>query len=342
MKNKKSKGRIVLLVIFLVLFSLTGITALVGSIRQADALKKAVPYDFSGQIYTVGEKKMYAEICGPKDGIPVVFVSGLGDGAYSWCSYAPTIEGSYQTITYDPCGIGQSEATHGVVDDDSEILDLHGLLEVTGVEGPYILVGHSRGGAVVRRYAQLFPQETMGVVLVDTTNEEMISDTVSRIAYQANKLQYDLLSVTNLFGFPRLLEDMGTGLLAREIDDAIVREKGQEYLDALNESCFRSDYISTIARQFGTVQTLLDTIQKESQPLDIPAYVLYEVPTNDPDSPVEDTEEMLARCIKAISVQFPNINSQIIYDAGHYIHCSHPEEVTTGIEWVVAQYQGNK
>lgn len=342
MKNKRLKVRTVLAIISLVLLAFVTVTALVGSIRQEEARKEAASYEWEGQLYTVGDHQMYAEIHGTADKIPVVFVSGLADGAYSWCSYAPTIEGSYQTITYDPSGIGQSEAAKGAVDADAEILDLHGLLAATGVEGPYVLVGHSRGGAIVRRYAQLFPQETMGVVLVDATNEEMFTDTLSRIAYQANKLQYDMLSVTNYFGFPRLISDMGSSLMDRDIDDGIVAAKGTAYLDAINERCFRSEYISAVARQFGTVQTILDTVKHGNQGLSVPAYVLYEVPTNDPDSPVEDTKEMLARCIEAVSRQFPDIKSQIIYDAGHYIHFTRPEEVTSGIDWVVSEYQNNQ
>jgi pimeloyl-ACP methyl ester carboxylesterase len=340
-KSRKSKGRTVLAVIAVILLAFVTITALVGSIRQENARKDEASYEWDGQFYMVGDHQMYAEVNGPADGIPVVFVSGLADGVYSWCSYAPTIEDSYRTITYDPSGIGQSEASKGTSDPDAEILDLHGLLEATGVEGPYVLVGHSRGGAIVRRYAQLFPDEIRGVVLVDATNEEMISDTLSRIAYQANKVQYDLLSVTNLFGLPRLLNDMGSGLMDREIDDGILAAKGADYLSAINEMCYRSEYISAVARQFGTVQTILDSVKKADQSLKIPAYVLYEVSTNDPDSPVEDTEEMLSRCIAAVTKQFPDIKSQIIYDAGHYIHFTRPEEVSAGIDWVVSEYQNN-
>lgn len=47
------------------------------------------------------------------------------------------------------------------------VADLHALLHRAGVPGPYLLVAHSYGGLIVRYYAQTFPRETAGMVLVD-------------------------------------------------------------------------------------------------------------------------------------------------------------------------------
>ena len=338
MSNLKSKKRLIILIPLLTLTVLIITAGIAGSIRQADAVQRAGTYDWKGQFFTVGSKQIYAEIGGKSDAVPVVFVPGLADGVFSWCTYVPTIADSYQTITYDPCGIGQSGASSDAKGSDAEINDLHGFLAATGIEGPYVLVGHSRGGVIVRRYAQLFPEDVMGVVLVDATNEVMISSPLARASYQGNMVLYEILGFSNQFGIPRLVNDMGTGLLAREIDEEIVAEMGWEYLDAINEACFRSGYITEIAHQFGSVNEILDTIRSENQPLDIPAYVLFEVPTDDPDSPVDDTEEMLRLCIENVEQQFPDLQSQIVYDAGHYIHVTRPEEVTAGINWIISQY----
>jgi pimeloyl-ACP methyl ester carboxylesterase len=44
---------------------------------------------------------------------------------------------------------------------------LHAMLEAAGIKPPYVLVGHSCGGLVMRRYALLYPEDVSGVVLVD-------------------------------------------------------------------------------------------------------------------------------------------------------------------------------
>src|SRR5262249_36205812 len=52
------------------------------------------------------------------------------------------------------------------------VADLHALLQGAGVPGPYVLAGHSFGGLVVRLYASTYPDEGVGLVLVDAANEE--------------------------------------------------------------------------------------------------------------------------------------------------------------------------
>jgi len=50
--------------------------------------------------------------------------------------------------------------------------ELHRLLGAAGVPGPYVLVGHSFGGLLVRLYAARYPQEVAGLVLVDSAHEQ--------------------------------------------------------------------------------------------------------------------------------------------------------------------------
>ncbi len=49
--------------------------------------------------------------------------------------------------------------------------DLHALLETADVPGPYVLVGHSYGGMLMRLYASTYPDEVVGMVLVDAFSE---------------------------------------------------------------------------------------------------------------------------------------------------------------------------
>jgi pimeloyl-ACP methyl ester carboxylesterase len=52
------------------------------------------------------------------------------------------------------------------------VADLHALLHAAGVPGPYVLVGHSLGGIIVRQYAAAYPEEVAGLVLVDASHEQ--------------------------------------------------------------------------------------------------------------------------------------------------------------------------
>ncbi len=51
------------------------------------------------------------------------------------------------------------------------VADLHAVLKAARVPGPYVLVGHSTGGLIVRLYAATHPREVAGLVLVDALSE---------------------------------------------------------------------------------------------------------------------------------------------------------------------------
>jgi pimeloyl-ACP methyl ester carboxylesterase len=54
--------------------------------------------------------------------------------------------------------------------------ELHTLLGKAGIEGPYVLVGHSFGGMYMQTYAARYPDEVAGVALVDSpTGEDQFS-----------------------------------------------------------------------------------------------------------------------------------------------------------------------
>jgi pimeloyl-ACP methyl ester carboxylesterase len=53
------------------------------------------------------------------------------------------------------------------------VADLHALLDAAGIPGPYVLVGHSLGGIIVRLYAATYPDEVVGLVLVDAYSERL-------------------------------------------------------------------------------------------------------------------------------------------------------------------------
>jgi pimeloyl-ACP methyl ester carboxylesterase len=52
-----------------------------------------------------------------------------------------------------------------------EVFELHALLRVAKVPGPYVLVGHSIGGLLIRRYTEQYGSEVIGIVLAAATHE---------------------------------------------------------------------------------------------------------------------------------------------------------------------------
>jgi pimeloyl-ACP methyl ester carboxylesterase len=105
-----------------------------------------------------------------------VLVSGLEAPQSYWDSVIPDLAARTTVVTYDRAGVGKSEIgglpTHG----EQSAKDLQVLLETLSVPKPYILVGHSYGGNVVRLFASMFPDAMGGLILEDTQHEDVLNE----------------------------------------------------------------------------------------------------------------------------------------------------------------------
>ena len=126
----------------------------------------------------------------------IVFQSGLGDGQDAWKDVLPSLAKRYSVLAFDRPGRGQQPATQISRDPCTIAREQHELLVNTGAKPPYILVGHSLGGLYQYAYAQLYPAEVAGMVLVDPTPPHHW-ETMQREAPEAATL----LKVVRFVGF---------------------------------------------------------------------------------------------------------------------------------------------
>lgn len=102
------------------------------------------------------------------EGSPIVILDALGDGmSANWGWVQPEVAHSTRVCAYDRAGLGWSDAAPGPSDARTAAEALHALLTRAGVKGPYVLVGHSYGAHVVRLYADTYPADVVGMVLLD-------------------------------------------------------------------------------------------------------------------------------------------------------------------------------
>lgn len=122
----------------------------------------------------------------------VVFVSGFGSELGVWSAVQDSVSKFSRTISYDRAGIGKSELT--VRDRSLEVLvdELNSILEQEKIPAPYILVGHSYGGHIIRYFAHIYPDKIAGMVLVDPSVEYM-DDEIRRLKTPAEIKSYDSL-----------------------------------------------------------------------------------------------------------------------------------------------------
>jgi pimeloyl-ACP methyl ester carboxylesterase len=102
----------------------------------------------------------------------VVLDAGGGDGSESWDWVADAVAQFTLAVTYDRPGRGGSEVGPFPRTAHDMAEDLHTLLAKAGIPAPYVLVGHSLAGFIVRIYTSTYPDDVAGLVLVDTPHED--------------------------------------------------------------------------------------------------------------------------------------------------------------------------
>ena len=122
------------------------------------------------QMVDVGDHKLMALVSGSGQ-YTVVFESGFGNDLSIWRLVQPLVSEYATTVTYSRAGYPGSEEGPVPRTISQVNLELHNLLAELDLPPPYILVGHSLGGIFVRSFYATYPNEVLGMVLVDSSHE---------------------------------------------------------------------------------------------------------------------------------------------------------------------------
>jgi pimeloyl-ACP methyl ester carboxylesterase len=155
-----------LIVIMIIGFSYQGVSA----------WNESKKYSAVGEIYEVFGDNMHIYKGGKGDST-VVFNAGSGT-ANPYVDFYPLYEKLEEDTKYaviDRFGYGYSDTTDRKRDIDNIVEETRQLLKKSGLKPPYIMVGHSLASLETIRYAQKYPDEVEGIVLVDAGNPEFYS-----------------------------------------------------------------------------------------------------------------------------------------------------------------------
>ncbi|MFC0222851.1 alpha/beta fold hydrolase [Nocardioides zeicaulis] len=100
----------------------------------------------------------------------VVLFNGLGEFSASWARIVDGTTPTTRVCAYDRAGQGWSDDVDQPQDAVTAAEDLHAVLDAAGENGPFVLAGHSIGGPYALTYAHQYPDETAGLVLIDSTS----------------------------------------------------------------------------------------------------------------------------------------------------------------------------
>lgn len=151
---------------------LYALIALGGAWQTVQEFRDRQEYEGMGSLVHVDGRRMYLACRG--SGSPtVVLESGLGETSAYWGWIVPTVAQDTRVCVYDRAGRGRSDEAPAPRDGVGVATDLRSLL--AHVPGPFVLVGHSSGAQYVRIFAERYPKEVAGVVLLDPQPAEALT-----------------------------------------------------------------------------------------------------------------------------------------------------------------------
>lgn len=317
-------GRGILIALLLVL-----ILVPLGVLYQTDQIRlDQRQYPPPGVLVHVGEQQFHLYCTG--SGKPtIVLEAGLGDSSFIWNRVQKELSDATQVCSYDRPGLGWSDFSAELIPRERVAENLHMLLANAGVQGPYILVGHSIGGIYIREFTYAHPDEVAGLVYIDSVHEQQGITGERRREGMASSLN-GLLSFCSLVAPTGIFRVFG-------LADALVRDTGldPEVIAAAIATLNRNTYCQTIANELRTSDD--DTRQPQGPKFlgNIPVRVLVAgrgfadgggPPGMSEDERREDDENWLR--LQDELAHTSTDGARIIAErSSHYIHLDQPDLV---------------
>lgn len=275
-------------------------------------------------------------------GLTVLFEAGIAATNLNWFHIQEQVSRFTGTASYDRGGLGWSSPCRTARTPANIAAELHEMLGRAGIKPPYVLVGHSFGGLVVRRFALLYPQEVASLVLVDpmrcdewppfdTAKQSQIDrgKRLSRYAIPFARIGLVRLAVTSLLcrggGVTRGLAGASGGgvkhVLGRVTTE--VRKMPREVWPIVAAHWSRPGFYRGMNRH---VEAVPDTVREMSDALpirEIPVLVLTP----------EQAKPLSADCLRKIG---DNVQQVVVPKSAHWIHLDQPDMVVDSIREVVA------
>jgi pimeloyl-ACP methyl ester carboxylesterase len=124
-----------------------------------------------GRFVQVGSIRMNID-CDGQGSPTIILESGSGGPSVDWLMVQPEIAKFSRVCSYDRAGYGWSDSGSEPRSSLQIATELNQLLQAASEKGPYVLVGHSMGGYDIRVYTSQYPNDVVGMVLVDASHED--------------------------------------------------------------------------------------------------------------------------------------------------------------------------
>lgn len=286
--------------------------------------------------------------------------AGLGGWSLDWSIVQPEIAQFTRVCSYDWAGLGWSAPGSMPGDAQHAVDELHTLLAISGEVGPFVLVGHSNGGLRAALYAQAYPQEVAGIVLVDPTPR---ASDAERVAFLSPTEQAEYLALlqglkpepeANGFDFFGLMQALRPFGVPRLLTDSLLEGSQYPYVSAALQPAFRSGMnrparLATTIAETEQRQANVDRVRAIPSLGSLPLAVLAStkittfyrdpLPAELPGRLLELIQKTVWEAERDMSRLSSNSTSAPIERSGHYIQFDRPDAVIQAVQTIVQSLQ---
>lgn len=297
-------------------------------------------YAGSGRWIDIGQgRKLYLLEQG-SGGPTVIFEAGIAATNLNWRHLQGMVSQFAATASYDRIGLGWSSPCRTPRTPRNIAVELHEMLSSAGIKPPYVLVGHSFGGLVMRRFALLYPEEVTSIVLVDPMRceewppldpekQQMLDRgaRLSNFAIPIARVGLVRLAVTSLFCRGRVAERLAgaAGDGGKHVLGRIKSEVGKmpaEVWPIVAAHWSRPDFYAGLRSHVAAVPDTVREMQNAEPIRRIPVLLLT------PGNSLPLSEDCLCRI-------GDNVRQLIAHESAHWIHLDEPELVIESIREIV-------
>lgn len=291
-----------------------------------------------GRYYDVGGRRLWLHRSG--SGSPaVVFLPGGGAVGLDYLNVQERAAELTTSVVYDRAGTGWSDRVELPRTSAAATDELRLLLRVAGLPAPYLLVGHSLGGLYARHYAQRFPDEVAGLLLMDPAHEDIRAYMPQQLVDQWDAWDPDQALPDEL---PDELIQFYRGLFGQEMADW-----PEEIREPLIERHVSLEWLRVGLQEAKNVHQLYDEVRHAGQVPDVPLIVLSSmgidsfkaaVSQGTSESLLREEIEGKRRLYTALAESVPRGENRLIDDAGHVtIHLRRPDAVLQAIQDLIGR-----
>lgn len=193
-------------VVVLVLVGVAALGVLYQQVGQARDRRSLAP---PGRMVAVDDTTMHLH-CTGSGGPTVILEAGAYGFAQVWAWVQPRLAERRRVCAYDRAGLGWSEDADGH-DGDTAVARLRSLLAAAGEPGPYVLVGHSLGGALIRIFAERHPDDVVALGFVEPSHPDQLErlPPEARAAHERVSRVLRILPLLAHLGVMRLADPIG-------------------------------------------------------------------------------------------------------------------------------------